>query len=130
MTESKQEVQQFTTGAYRDKSDNKPDFEACFSPLVLARYAQYIASKRNVPTFKDNGVRPDDNWQMGIPKESYMKSKIRHTIASWTIHRGFKAFDEKGDLVDLEEALCAELFNTMGYLFEVLKEKENNSVAG
>ena len=123
--ETKPEVQQFSTGAYRDISDNKPDFEACFSPLVLTRYANYIASKREVPTFKDNGVRPDDNWQMGIPKESYMKSKIRHLISSWTIHRGFQACDEKGNKIDLEESLCAELFNTMGYLFEILKEKEN-----
>ena len=122
---SKSQIRQFDTGAYRDDDSNKLDFEACFSPLVLTRYAQYIASKRKVPTWKDSGVRPDDNWQMGIPKESYMKSKARHFMSTWLLHRGFPAFNEKGKLVDLEESLCAELFNTMGYLFEVLQKKKS-----
>ena len=121
---SKEQVRQFDTGAYRDTDDTKLDFEACFSPIVLERYAQYIASKRKVPTFKDNGVRPDDNWQMGIPKESYMKSRLRHIVASWKLHRGFDVYDEKGNKIDLIESLCAEMFNLQGHLFELLKEKK------
>lgn len=110
------QIRQFETGAYRDTDDSKLDFEACFSPLVLQRYAEYICSKRKVPLWKDKGIRPDDNWQMGIPIESYMKSKARHFISTWLIHRGFSN-------ENIEEALCAELFNTMGMLFEVLKKK-------
>ncbi len=117
-------IREFDTGAYRDTDDSKLDYEACLSPIVLKRYAEYIAKKREVPIWKEKGVRPDDNWQMGIPRESYIKSKLRHLINTWMIHRGFPALDEKGNKVDLEEALCAEMFNTMGYLFELLKDKE------
>lgn len=123
-TEEAGSIREFDSGAYRDTDATKLDYEACLSPIVLTRYAQYIAKKRKVPIWKETGVRPDDNWQKGIPKDSYMKSKARHFVNTWTIHRGFPAFDEKGNKVDLEEALCADLFNTQGYLFEILKDKE------
>jgi len=123
---TKPKIRQFDSGAYRDSDDNKLDFEACFSPLVLQRYAEYIRSKRKVPIWKDNGVRPDDNWQKGISRDSYIKSKARHFISTWLIHRGFPAFDNKGNKVNLEETLCAELFNTMGYLFEILKKQSKS----
>lgn len=106
-------MREYETGATRDDVDGKLDFEGFLSPLVLTRYAEYLHKHR---TQADGKLRGSDNWQRGIPKDTYMKSKIRHGIMTHLIHDGFS--DE-----DIEESLCAELFNTMGYLFELLKEK-------
>lgn len=109
-------MRQFETGATRDTDEGKLDYEGFISPLVLLRYAEYMHENR-VQT--DGNLRDSDNWQKGIPQEAYMKSKFRHFMETWMHHRGL------GDLagVDLERALCAELFNTMGYLHVVLEEK-------
>lgn len=112
-------IRQFDSGATRDIDIGKLDYEGFFSPLVLQRYAQYLHKHR---IQSDGQLRDADNWQKGIPIVEYMKSKARHFMSTWLIHRGIKLY-EKGDLVDLEESLCAELFNTMGYLFEILKKK-------
>ena len=45
-------------------------------------------------------------------------------MGTWLIHRRFPVVDNKGSKIDLEESLCAEIFNTMGYLFEILKSKK------
>jgi len=109
----------FETGATRDLDTDKPDFEACLSPLVLERYAKYIRECSYLP---DGTQRPDDNWQKGIPKNSYMKSLLRHVMHVWALHDGYSV-EDKGKSVDIESALCAVLFNTMGYLFECVKNK-------
>lgn len=114
-------IRKFETGATRDTSKDKLDFEGFISPLVLRRYAQYLHKHR---VQSDGTLRDSDNWQKGIPKKEYMKSKIRHGNATHLLFDGFQAYDEKGNKVDMEESLCAELFNAMGYLFELLKEKE------
>jgi hypothetical protein len=115
-------IRTFDTGATRDTDLNKLDYEGFLSPLVLERYAQYL-NKHRVQS--DGQLRDSDNWQKGIPKETYIKSKFRHFIATWLLHRGYTAKDEKGNNVTLEESLCGDIFNTMGYLHELLKEKEN-----
>jgi hypothetical protein len=66
----------------------------------------------------DGNLRDSDNWQKGIPKEEYLKSAFRHFMDWWMENRGFESRDGE------EEALCALLFNTMGYLHETLKERE------
>jgi len=66
--------------------------------------------------------RTSDNWQNGIPKEVYMKSGFRHFMDWWKEHRGYKSRD------GVEEALCSLIFNASGYLFEILKEKENYKI--
>jgi hypothetical protein len=111
----------FETGATRDLDHNKIDPEACFCPLAFERYSQYMLECSFLP---DGGRREDDNWQKGIPITSFMKSLMRHTLHVWKLHRGYKVFDDKtGKPVDLETALCAILFNTFGYLHEILKKK-------
>lgn len=114
-------MREFGTGATRDTVEGKLDYEGFFSPAVLQRYAQYLHKHR---TQSDGNLRDSDNWQKGIPIETYMKSKVRHGMYTWLIHRGFPAIDEKGEIADLEESLCAEIFNAMGYLFELLKDKQ------
>lgn len=105
----------FETGATRDLDGSKLNYEGFLSPLVLRRFAEYMNKNR---TMADGSVRSGDNWQKGMPLESYMDSGWRHFWDWWANHRGVEAG------VDIEEALCAVLFNVQGYLHEVLKEKE------
>jgi len=106
----------FETGATRDLDDSKLDFEGFLSPLVLDAYAQYMHRKRKMA---DGSLRDSDNWQKGIPTDAYMKSGFRHVMDWWKHHRGL----EDMTVEDLEDTLCALLFNVQGYLFEVLKER-------
>jgi len=107
-------MRQFDSGATRDTDKNKLDYEAGLSPLVLKRYLEYL-QKHTIQT--DGKQRAYDNWQKGIPLPVYMKSKFRHFMSTWLIHREWSK-------EDIEESLCAELFNTNGYLHEILKEKQ------
>ena len=102
-------VRTFVTGATRDTENGKIDYEGFLSPLALRRYAQYLHKHR---VQSDGKLRDSDNWQKGIPREVYMKSAWRHFMAWWLAHRGGG---------NPEEALCALLFNTQGYLHEILR---------
>lgn len=108
-------VRTFETGATRDTDDTKPDYEGYLSPLVIERYGEYML-KHQIQS--DGTKRPGDNWQKGIPKEAYMKSGWRHFFDWWMEHRGLPSRE------GLEDALCALMFNTMGYLHEHLKMRE------
>lgn len=112
-------IRKFETGATRDTSVDKLDFEGFLSPIVLKRYAEYLNEHR---VQSDGKLRDSDNWQKGIPLDVYMKSKLRHLMDTWLSHRSYSD-------VDIEVALCAEIFNTMGMLHEILKlkRKENNA---
>lgn len=105
-------MRKFDTGATRDSDENKPDYEGFLSPLVLVRYGEYMM-KHQVQA--DGDLRSSDNWQHGIPKDAYMKSMLRHVMDLWLFHRGHAGRET------LEDALCAILFNAMGYLHEELK---------
>lgn len=114
-------VRQFDTGATRNADIDKPDYDGFFSPLVVERFGRYMHKHR---LQADGELRAADNWQKGIPQVQYMKSLCRHGVTAWTLHRDWPCVDEKGQPVDLEEALCGILFNTQGYLHELLKAKE------
>ena len=112
-------MREFETGATRDTDEGKLDFEACLCPLVLERYAEYVKSNRIQP---DGEIRADDNWQKLFGDNHYsvcMKSAHRHFHDAWKCHRGVGK-------VDIEEAICACLFNLMAYLHKVLKENQND----
>ena len=115
-------MRQFDTGATRDDDTNKYDYEGFLSPIVLERYAQYMHKNRKQ---SDGKMRDSDNWQKGIPIEQYMKSQFRHFMTTWSLHRAIQYFPddvaEDDNKQELEESLCAELFNTMGMLHELLK---------
>src|SRR5262245_19170312 len=111
-------MRQFETGATRDQDESKLDYEGFLSPLVLQRYAEYMHLHRR----QADGVwRDSDNWQKGMPLESFMKSQWRHMMDQWLEHRGFEGRE------DIEEAICGVMFNAMGYLHEVLKAKYNGT---
>lgn len=106
----------FPTGASRNDDIDKHDPEGFWSPLVIQCYNEYIHGKRRL---KDGTIRESDNWQRGMPKSAYAKSLWRHFLDFWLHHRGYACRAR----ASLKVALCAILFNTMGYLHEVLREE-------
>lgn len=106
----------FSSGATRDTSVGKLDYEGFYSPLVMERFAQYMDKNR----LQSNGTyRDSDNWQAGFARLSYMKSLLRHVMDVWHAHR-----DTGHERADIEEALCAVIFNAQGYLLELLLERD------
>ena len=104
----------FDTGASRDAEGEKLDYEAFLSPIVLERYAVFMHENRKMA---DGSLRDGDNWQKGIPKDVYMKSAWRHFMSWWAQHRDVSAKE------DIEDAICALLFNASGYLYEMLRPR-------
>ena len=115
------EIRTFDTGANRDSSEGKMDFEGFLSPLVIERYAQYMNKNR---TLKDGSVRDSDNWTHFFGGDHYgvcMSSGWRHFFSWWKAHRGYRTEE------DIEESICALMFNAQAYLFKILKEKEERN---
>jgi hypothetical protein len=112
----------FESGATRNVDDDKIDFDGFLSPLALRRYAEYLHKHRHQA---DGKLRDSDNWQKGIPKSAYMKSLWRHFIDAWTLHRGCATISEQSPDELIEDALCATIFNAMGYLHEHLKRDKS-----
>ena len=106
----------FETGATRNVDENKYDYEGFLSPLVLERFAKYMHKHRKQA---DGNTRASDNWQKGMPLDSYMKGGWRHFMDWWLCHRKYERGQEC-----IEDALCALMFNVQGYLHELLKEYE------
>ena len=115
------DIRQFSTGATRSPLGDKLQYEGFLSPVVIRRYAQYMHQHRQQ---SDGNIRSADNWQRGMPKDSYIDSGWRHFMDWWLHHRGASGKATEG----LEESLCALMFNTMGYLHEILKESESSEV--
>jgi hypothetical protein len=106
----------FETGATRDNSDSKIDYDGFLSSYVLRAYGEYMLKHQ---TQADGKKRESDNWQKGIPISAYMKSMYRHFMDVWMNVRGIKCS------VLLEEALVALFFNVHGMLHEVVKQRLN-----
>lgn len=117
-------MRKFNSGATRDSDINKNDYEGFLDPLVIERYGNYMTKHRKQA---DGQLRDSDNWKKGIPKDAYIKSAWRHFLDVWAIHRGYKRFDkQRNEEITIDEALCALLFNIMGYLYEILKNKKED----
>ena len=113
-------MRKFDGGATRATTQGKLDYVKALSPIVLRRYVQYLNEHRLQP---DGSYRDFDNWKQGMPQAVYHSSGGRHFFDAWLLTEGYTAEDNHGP-VDLEDALCAELFNIMGRLFEILDKKE------
>ena len=99
---------QFDSGATRDTEEGKLDYSGFLSPVVLERFAQYMHKHR---VRGDGSVRDADDWKKGMPDDVYLKSLLRHVMDVW------KAILEEGTPnEDIEEALCAVIFNAQGIL--------------
>lgn len=99
----------FKTGATRNDDSNKLDFEGFLSPTALEHFAEYMHKNR---IQADGNIRASDNWQKGIPLDSYMKSMFRHFFDVWKSHRGLETPE------DMITNLSALMFNVQGYLHE------------
>lgn len=108
-------IDKFSTGATRDASATKPDFEGFMSPLVLHAYGRFMQYNREM---EDGSLRESDNWQLGIPLANYMKSLWRHHVDLHLHHRSLGHLAKQ----TLVWTLCAIIFNASGYLHEVLKK--------
>ena len=115
--EERDQVRMFPSGASRDTEEGKLDYEGYLSPLVLKRYAEYMQKHQ---TRSDGSKRASDDWQQGIPKDVYAKSLLRHVMDFWLCHRKPGQYARE----TLAEALCAIIFNAMGYLYNLLEGKE------
>lgn len=115
---TKNKIRKFESGAIRDVEDNKHDPEGFLSPIVIHRFNEYMNKHRKQ---SDGKLRDSDNWQMGIPTGAYMKSLWRHFLDLWMEHRGYDSRE------GIEDALCAIMFNSMGYLYEIIKDKKNKN---
>lgn len=112
-----EKVRKFATGATRDLDDSKLDFEGFLSPRVVQAFGEYMHKHRQTA----EGLRPSDNWQLGIPKDAYIKSLMRHVVALWRHHRGV-ATEIDGTL---EDALAGVYFNNQGYWHEHLLKQSH-----
>lgn len=116
------EIRTFSNGATRDSETGKLDYEGFLSPYALEAFAKYM-DRHRLQT--DGTLRPSDNWQKGIPIESYMKSMWRHMFSMWKVYRGGRVFDERDEHeVDMIESACGVMFNAMGYLHVALKNRD------
>jgi len=110
----------FEGGAYRDTAANKPDYAKYLSPEALRAYGRYMLRHQ----FQSDGqIREGDNWKKGIPMDVFMSSAFRHFIDWWELHNSGYGMGKKQKLELMEEALCAVMFNTMGYLHELMKDR-------
>lgn len=114
---SPEKMRTFESGATRNSSENKLDFEGFLSPLAFVRYAEYM-HKNSIQA--DGEKRKSDNWQKGMPVGEYMKSLWRHLVDVWVEHR---ASSSRQNLQRHKDALCGVIFNAFGYLHELEKEK-------
>jgi hypothetical protein len=111
-------MRKFITGATRDNDESKNDYEGFLSPLVIEAYGNYMTKHCKQA---DGNLRDSDNWQKGMPKDCYIKSGWRHFMDWWKEHRGIPS---REGLID---ALCALMFNVMGYLHETLKDQKGGT---
>lgn len=108
-------MREFETGATRDSEDGKLDYEGFLSPVVLLAFAEYMDRHR---TQADGERRDSDNWQKGMPIDTYLRSLLRHVMDAWLHYRGREDLAGSNDIV---EALCAVMFNVQGLLHEYLR---------
>ena len=113
------EIRQFDTGANRNSDLEKMDFEGFLNPLVIERYGAYMHKHRKLA---DGTLRDSANWQKFFGddhKSVCMSSGWRHFLSWWKAHRGYRTEE------DIEESICALMFNAQAYLFKILSEKES-----
>lgn len=111
-------VRTFDSGATRNIDNNKFDYEGFVHPEALHAFAEYMHTHRKQ---RDGTIRDSDNWQKGIPFRTYVKSLVRHAIDLWRMERGFSVTNpDTGQPHTKQELCCAIVFNSMGYLKELL----------
>ena len=110
-------IRTFDTGATRDTTEGKHEPWGFTSALAEKRFCEYMHKHRKQA---DGNMRDSDNWKKGMSVDVYKHSLSRHVQDLRLILEGFPHQAEERDL---EEVLCAILFNTQGMLFETVKKR-------
>lgn len=92
------------------------DPDGFLNPAVLERFCIYMAAHRTMP---DGQVRASDNWQSGPSHGRPKRALKRHVLDVWLLERGYSGRESD----NLEDALCAVMFNAMAELWELLQER-------
>lgn len=116
----------FDSGAKRDTDEGKLDYIKALSPVALKRYLQYLDEHRLMP---DGSRRDFDNWKKGLPYEETLSSLGRHFVDLWLLSHGFLAEDNHGP-VNIDDVLCAILFNTMSMLHSIVEPSMKDLTLG
>ena len=119
-------IRAFGTGATRDTDDGKLDYEGFENPLVAKRFAEYMHKHREM---KDGSLRDSDNWWNLFGDDHFavcMKSLTRHIQDLKLHHRGYGSEATE----DLEESICASIFNLKAYLLKILLDKRDKANLG
>lgn len=111
------EIREFESGATRDTDEGKPDYAGFMDPATVKRFGQYMHEHRFQ---KDGTMRAADNWKKGIPRDVYIQSLFRHFIDLWDSHQVENLDEDPEYRREVEDALCAIMFNAQGYLYEFL----------
>ena len=112
MMDELERIRRFYSGATRDTADDKLDYARFLSPWVIRRYCEYLQKHR---VQSDGNMREPDNWKKGIPVDVYLSSLMRHVHTVWEAH-------QTDPSRDIQEELCAVIFNAMGWLYETRRE--------
>jgi len=116
---AKKPIRQFSSGATRDTADGKPEFGGFLSPIVIRRFGEYMHKHR---LQSDGALRASDNWKAGFPRRQTLESLLRHTIDVWEYVTGDSKEGEQP--ADVEDALCAVIFNSQSLLREILLKRD------
>lgn len=117
------QMRTFATGATRDTAEGKHEPWGFTSALAEQRFCEYMHRCR---TQSDGELRDSDNWKKGIPADAYKHSLGRHIQDLRLILEGFPSVAREQDL---EEVLCAVLFNVQGLLHETVRARLATSSA-
>ncbi len=107
----------FASGATRDTTVGKSEPWGFMSALAEKRFCEYMTKHR---VQADGSLRDSDNWKRGIPVPVYAHSLSRH-IQDLRLILELSSFQARDP--DLEEVLCAILFNVQGMLHETVKDR-------
>ena len=105
----------FETGAMRNRKENELRYDGFLSPLALQMFARYMHKNR---TTADGTIRDPDNWQKGMPDESYLDSLLRHVMDIWLIYRGYPEAARESKF----ESLSGAFFNVQGLMHNWMTE--------
>ena len=111
-------METYESGATRTSEDGRLSYVRGLSPVVLRRYLQYLAKHRKQA---DGSMREFDNWKQGIPMRRSFDGLGRHFFTLWLLMEGLDIYDDSGQ-VDIQDVLCAIMFNTMSMLHQELMQ--------
>ena len=114
-------LREFESGAIRNSDKGKLEYRRFFSALVHKRRAEYMDKHRKL---EDGTLREPDNWKRGIPSGVCADSLERHMQDIKLYFEGYEfAMTE-----DIEDALCAVMFNCESILLTILQSEHMNKL--